>query len=75
MSDKFGGAAVTQVSSAVMVAAALGAAYYMKLAYSSATPELYFVPFDETRDLAGERIHAVGFRHFLCPAVTATLTR
>ena len=45
LADKFGGAAVTQVSSVIMVAAALGAAYYMKLAYSSATPETYFVPF------------------------------
>lgn len=32
---------MTQVSSAVMVTASLGAAYYMKLAYSSATPEIF----------------------------------
>src|SRR5690606_29527098 len=29
----------------VMVASALGVAYYMKLAYGSATPEEYFIPF------------------------------
>jgi MFS transporter, NNP family, nitrate/nitrite transporter len=45
LADKFGGAAVTQVSSVVMVAASLGAAYYMKLAFGSATPEVFFVPF------------------------------
>lgn len=45
ISDKLGGALVTQVCSVVMVVCALGAAYYMKLAYGSATPEEYFVPF------------------------------
>ncbi len=45
ISDKMGGALVTQICSAIMVAAALGAAYYMKAAYTSATPEEYFVPF------------------------------
>ncbi len=45
IADKLGGAKVTQIISAVMVASALGVAYYMKLAYSSATPEQYFVPF------------------------------
>jgi NNP family nitrate/nitrite transporter-like MFS transporter len=45
ISDKFGGARVTQYISFVMVACALGVAYYMKLAYASATPEEFFVPF------------------------------
>ncbi len=45
ISDKFGGALVTQICSLVMVACALGVAYYMRQAYSSATPEQYFVPF------------------------------
>ena len=45
IADKFGGALVTQVISFVMVGAALGAAYYMNLAYHSATPEQYFMPF------------------------------
>jgi MFS transporter, NNP family, nitrate/nitrite transporter len=45
LSDKWGGAFVTQICSVVMVSCALGAAYYMQLAYQSATPEQYFVPF------------------------------
>jgi len=45
ISDKVGGALVTQICAAVMVAAALGVAYFMKAAYQSATPEEYFVPF------------------------------
>ncbi len=45
ISDKFGGAKVTQIVSVVMLFSALGVAYYLKLAYSSATPEQYFVPF------------------------------
>ena len=45
IADKMGGAKVTQIISAVMVASALGVAYYMKMAYSSATPEEYFWPF------------------------------
>ena len=45
LSDKVGGAKVTQVVSVVMVAAALGAAYFMKAGYQSATPEQFFVPF------------------------------
>ena len=45
ISDKFGGALVTQICSLVMIACALGVAYYMRLAYSSATPEDYFAPF------------------------------
>lgn len=45
VADKLGGAFVTQICSVVMVASALGVAHYMKAAYSSATPEEYFVPF------------------------------
>ncbi len=45
ISDKMGGAKVTQIISVVMVASALGVAYFMKQAYASATPEQYFVPF------------------------------
>lgn len=45
ISDKVGGAMVTQVCSLVMVASALGVAYYMQAAYASATPEQYFVEF------------------------------
>ena len=45
IADKFGGALVTQIVAVVMVASALGVAYYMQAAYASATPEEYFVPF------------------------------
>lgn len=45
IADKMGGALVTQICSIVMVGSTLGVAYYMKLAYASATPEVYFVPF------------------------------
>ncbi len=45
ISDKIGGAFVTQICSVVMVGSALGVAYYMKAAYSSASPEQFFVPF------------------------------
>ncbi len=45
ISDKVGGAKVTQVITIMMIASALGVAYFMKLAYVSATPETYFVPF------------------------------
>ncbi|MGS2722481.1 antiporter [Porticoccus sp. GXU_MW_L64] len=45
VSDKIGGAKVTQIISFVMVGCALGVAYYLKQAYASATPEDYFVPF------------------------------
>ena len=45
MSDKLGGARVTQWISIVMVASALGVAYFIQQAYSSVTPEQYFVPF------------------------------
>ena len=45
IADKIGGAKVTQIISVVMVASALGVAYFMKIAYASATPEQYFYPF------------------------------
>ena len=45
ISDKVGGALVTQICSIVMVASALGVAYYMQAAYNSATPEEFFIPF------------------------------
>jgi len=45
IADKIGGAKVTQIISGVMVLSALGVAYYMKQAYSSATPEEFFWPF------------------------------
>jgi NNP family nitrate/nitrite transporter-like MFS transporter len=45
ISDKLGGSIVTQVISVVMVAASVAVGYVMMLAYNSATPEQYFVPF------------------------------
>lgn len=45
IADKMGGAKVTQIISIIMVASALGVAYYMKLAYQSETPEIYFWQF------------------------------
>jgi NNP family nitrate/nitrite transporter-like MFS transporter len=45
LGDKFGGALVTQIISFVMVGCAFGVAYYMKAAYGSETPEVYFMPF------------------------------
>jgi len=45
IADKMGGAKVTQICAVVMVASAIGVAHYMKLAYASATPQDYFVPF------------------------------
>jgi NNP family nitrate/nitrite transporter-like MFS transporter len=45
ISDKVGGAKVTQVVTVMMIASALGVAYFMKAAYSSTTPEDYFVAF------------------------------
>ena len=45
IADRMGGALVTQVISVVMVASALGVAYFMKKAYASATPEEFFLPF------------------------------
>ncbi|MCZ2439446.1 MAG: MFS transporter [Burkholderiales bacterium] len=45
ISDKWGGSIVTQIISVVMVAASVAVGYVMKLAYSSATPEVYFPAF------------------------------
>ncbi len=45
VSDKVGGAKVTQVITIIMILSALGVAYFMQAAYVSATPEQYFVPF------------------------------
>ncbi len=45
LSDKMGGAFVTQICSIAMIAGALGAAHYMQAAYASATPEVFFMPF------------------------------
>jgi NNP family nitrate/nitrite transporter-like MFS transporter len=45
ISDKMGGAMVTQIISVVMIISALGVAYFMKAAYASPTPEEYFYPF------------------------------
>lgn len=45
LSDKFGGAKVTQWDTVIMIAAALGVAYNIKAASSSPTPEAYFIPF------------------------------
>lgn len=45
IADRLGGALVTQVASIVMVGAALGASHYLKMAYQSATPDQYFMPF------------------------------
>jgi len=45
ISDKVGGSIVTQIISAVMVAASAAVGYMMLLAYKSATPEEYFLVF------------------------------
>ena len=45
ISDKIGGSIVTQVISAVMVAASVAGGYVMMQAYASATPEQYFPAF------------------------------
>ncbi len=45
ISDKVGGAKVTQIVSIVMILSALGVAYFMSKAYTSATPEQFFWPF------------------------------
>jgi len=44
LSDKWGGAKVTQWDTVVMIGAALGVAHFVKLAGSSPTPEAYFLP-------------------------------
>ncbi|MBT3586858.1 MAG: MFS transporter [Halobacteriovoraceae bacterium] len=45
IADKVGGAFVTQICAIAMVVCSLGVAYYMHAAYTSATPEQYFMPF------------------------------
>jgi NNP family nitrate/nitrite transporter-like MFS transporter len=45
ISDKVGGSIVTQIISVVMVIASAAVGYVMMLAYASATPEQYFMPF------------------------------
>ena len=45
VSDRVGGSIVTQIISAVMAVASLAVGYVMMLAYESATPEQYFLPF------------------------------
>ena len=45
ISDKVGGSIVTQVISAVMVAASVYAGWILMQAYQSATPEIYFTQF------------------------------
>ncbi|MCH8327350.1 MAG: NarK/NasA family nitrate transporter [Candidatus Marinimicrobia bacterium] len=45
LADRFGGARVTHWDTILMIASALGVAYYIKLAGASATPEQYFMPF------------------------------
>lgn len=45
MADKMGGAILTQIVAIIMVLASIGVGYYSYLAYQSATPEDYFMPF------------------------------
>ncbi len=45
IADKLGGAKVTQWSTIIMILSALGCAYYMKAAYLSETPEIFFPQF------------------------------
>ena len=45
ISDKIGGARVTQYITILMIVSALGVAYFMAAAYQSPTPEEHFVPF------------------------------
>jgi len=45
LSDKWSGARVTQVATALMILSTLGVAYYVKLAIGSDTPQDYFGPF------------------------------
>jgi NNP family nitrate/nitrite transporter-like MFS transporter len=45
IADRLGGAFVTQIVTIVMIASALGVAWFMQAAYQSATPETYFLPF------------------------------
>jgi len=45
LSDKLGGAKVTQWDTVIMILSALGVAYFVKQASGSAQPEQYFFPF------------------------------
>jgi len=45
LSDKLGGARVTQWDTVLMIASTLGVAWFVKAAGASATPEEYFLPF------------------------------
>ena len=45
ISDKFSGSKVTLINTIFMIAAALGVSHYIKIAGSSKTPELVFMPF------------------------------
>ena len=45
MSDKLGGAKVTQWDTVVMILSALGVAYFVKQASNAPQPEVYFFPF------------------------------
>ena len=45
ISDRLGGARVTQWVSIIMIGSTLGVAYFMAAAYKSATPEVFFWPF------------------------------
>lgn len=45
IADKTGGAIVTQIVAIVMVLCSVGVGYYSHLAYQSATPQDYFIPF------------------------------
>ncbi len=45
IADKLGGAIVTQWVAIVMTLSAIGVGYYSSMAYQSATPEEYFMPF------------------------------
>ena len=45
LSDKWTGAKVTQLSTAVMILSTLGVAHYVKLANGSDTPQEFFFPF------------------------------
>jgi NNP family nitrate/nitrite transporter-like MFS transporter len=45
LSDKLGGARVTQWDTVVMILAALGVAFYVKAARTAATPEIHWWPF------------------------------
>ena len=45
ISDKLGGALVTQICTAMMISGALGVAVYMEKAYVLPNPEIHFMPF------------------------------